>query len=85
MLGSMFCSLRHSASAFSSASWTSFHRSTSIASGSPENREPEARSYTAIRIDQDRENERVRARAAEARRNMRAFLAEGEANRTKVA
>lgn len=43
-----------------------------------------ADSATRERIYQDRENDRVRAQAAEARRNMRAFLAEGETNRTKV-
>jgi hypothetical protein len=37
-----------------------------------------ADSATRERIYQDPQNERVRAKAAEARRSMRAFLAEGQ-------
>lgn len=44
-----------------------------------------ADSATRERIYQDSQNERVRARAAEARRRMRAFLTEGERNPKKAA
>ena len=44
-----------------------------------------ADSATRERIYQDPNNERVRAKAAEARRSMRAFLAEGERHQKKAA
>jgi integrase len=44
-----------------------------------------ADSATRERIYQERENERVRAKAAKARRSMRAFLAEGETDQKKAA
>ena len=44
-----------------------------------------ADSATRERIYQERENERVRAKAAKARRSMRAFLAEGDGHRKKAA
>jgi hypothetical protein len=44
-----------------------------------------ADSATRERIYQDSQNERVRAKAAEARRRMRAFLTEGERDQKKAA
>lgn len=44
-----------------------------------------ADSATRDRIYQERENERVRAKAANMRRSMRAFLAKGDGHQKKAA